>query len=54
MLLYFSIQSLTQNKDLQLLFTYSWGTYGEPPSRSSFALQALLHAHYENGTIKDT
>ncbi|XP_046452890.1 all-trans-retinol 13,14-reductase-like isoform X2 [Daphnia pulex] len=43
------IESLTKNKDLQLLFAYSWGTYGEPPNRSSFALQALLHAHYEDG-----
>lgn len=43
------IESLTKNKDLQLLFAYSWGTYGEPPNRSSFALQAILHDHYENG-----
>ena len=34
---------------MQLLFTYSWGTYATPPSQSSFALQALLHGHYEQG-----
>nr|CAH0101005.1 unnamed protein product [Daphnia galeata] len=43
------IESLTKNKDLQLLLTYSWGTYGEPPYRTSFAMQALIHFHYEEG-----
>nr|CAH0101002.1 unnamed protein product [Daphnia galeata] len=43
------IESLTKNKDLQLLFAYSWGTYGLPPNQTSFALQAISHSHYEEG-----
>jgi hypothetical protein len=42
-------QSLTSNKDLQLLFAYCWKTYGEPPYRTSFAMQAVIHFHYEEG-----
>nr|CAH0101000.1 unnamed protein product [Daphnia galeata] len=34
-------------EDLQLLLAYSWGTYGTLPSRTSFAMQALIHYHYE-------
>jgi len=43
------VESLTDNADLRLLFSYSWGTYGTQPSRSGFPMQALLHSHYENG-----
>lgn len=32
-----------------MLFTYSFGTYAVEPERASFAIQALLHSHYEMG-----
>lgn len=33
------IQDLTQNKDLQTIFTYCWGDYGCSPKESHFIMQ---------------
>jgi len=43
------VNSLTQNKDLRTVFTYCWGDYGTPPSKSNFAMQALLNRHFSAG-----
>jgi len=40
---------VTDNQDLRLILCYIWGDYGTPPSRSSFALHALLISHFEYG-----
>ena len=36
------IQELTQNKDLQTIFTYCWGDYGCSPKESHFIMQVSL------------
>ncbi|MCC6874838.1 MAG: NAD(P)/FAD-dependent oxidoreductase [Sandaracinaceae bacterium] len=43
------IAELTQNDKLRALFTAQWGYYGSPPSRSSFAIQALVVKHFLHG-----
>jgi all-trans-retinol 13,14-reductase len=40
-----SLKSLTKNKDLQFLLSYSTGGFGLPPSQVSFSMMALLHVH---------
>ncbi|XP_023348959.1 putative all-trans-retinol 13,14-reductase isoform X2 [Eurytemora carolleeae] len=40
------VNELTTNKDLQTIFTYCWGDYGTPPSRSNFNMQAMLNRHF--------
>jgi all-trans-retinol 13,14-reductase len=40
------IGRLTQNPRLAALLTAQWGYYGSPPSRSSFAMQALVAKHF--------
>ncbi|KAG9414988.1 hypothetical protein AC1031_008410 [Aphanomyces cochlioides] len=41
--------SITSNKELIGILTYSWGNYGEPPTRGAFYLNASLFNHYQNG-----
>ncbi|CAK4086745.1 unnamed protein product [Aphanomyces euteiches] len=43
------ISSITSNKGLLGILTYSWGNYGEPPTRGAFYLNASLFNHYQNG-----
>ena len=40
---------LTTNPRLRTLFAAQWGYYGSPPSRSSFAIQALVVKHFLHG-----
>jgi len=40
------IKDLTDNKDLQTIFTYCWADLGTPPTDSSFLTQAALMAHF--------
>ncbi len=40
------IAELTDNPRLQTVFAAQWGYYGSPPSRSSFAIQALVVKHF--------
>lgn len=40
------IKGLTDNKDLQSVFCYSWGDFGTSPQDSHFAMQALLCNHF--------
>lgn len=40
---------LTSNPRLRTLLTSQWGYYGSPPSRSSFAIQALVTRHFIHG-----
>jgi len=40
------VDRLTANKELRTIFTYCWGDYGTPPSRSNFSMQALLNRHF--------
>ena len=40
------MEELTDNKDLQTIFTYCWGDLGTPPTDSSFLTQALLMTHF--------
>lgn len=43
------VTQLTENKDLQAVFTYIFGTYGNIPKDGSFAMHSLLVNHYLNG-----
>ncbi len=43
------VQGLTDNPRLQAIFTAQWGYYGSVPSRSSFAIQALVVKHFWHG-----
>ena len=43
------LSSLTSNKKLIAVLTGQYGDYGLPPSRSSFAMHAMLVRHYFNG-----
>jgi len=43
------VRRLTDDKRLQALFVAQWGYYGSPPSRSSFAIQALVVKHFFYG-----
>lgn len=40
---------LTKNERLRTMLTSQWAYYGSPPSRSSFAVQALVAKHYFYG-----
>lgn len=44
-----ALDSLTDNPQLRSLFVAQWGYYGSPPSRSSFAMQALVTKHFMHG-----
>jgi all-trans-retinol 13,14-reductase len=41
-----AVAKLTDDPKLRALFTAQWGYYGSPPSRSSFAIQALVVKHF--------
>ena len=43
------VEGLTDNPKLRALFVAQWGYYGSPPSRSSFAIQALVVKHFSHG-----
>ncbi len=43
------IDSLTNNQELKAVLCANWGDYGLEPSRSSFAMHAMLKKHYLNG-----
>ena len=43
------IQRLTRDEKLRSVFAAQWGYYGSPPSRSSFAIQALVVKHFLHG-----
>ena len=43
------IESLTQDPRLRTLMAAQWGYYGSVPSRSSFAIQALVVRHFMHG-----
>ncbi len=43
------VDGLTQDEKLRTIFTAQWGYYGSPPSRSSFAIQALVVKHFFHG-----
>ncbi len=43
------VAGLTQDPRLRAVFTAQWGYYGSPPSRSSFAIQALVVKHFLYG-----
>lgn len=43
------LRNLTQNKKLIAVLTGQWGDYGLPPSRSSFAMHAMVAKHYLEG-----
>ena len=43
------IEDLTDDPRLQAVFAAQWGYYGSPPSRSSFAIQALVVKHFMHG-----
>ena len=43
------IESLTDNVQLRAVFAAQWGYYGSTPSRSSFAIQALVVKHFQWG-----
>ena len=43
------VEGLTQNERLRSIFCAQWGYYGSPPSRSSFAIQALVVKHFSWG-----
>ena len=40
------IEELTDDPKLRAVFAAQWGYYGAPPSRSSFAIQALVVKHF--------
>ena len=40
------VEELTTNEQLRTVFCAQWGYYGSPPSRSSFAMQALVVKHF--------
>jgi all-trans-retinol 13,14-reductase len=43
------VADLTDDPKLRALFTAQWGYYGSTPSRSSFAIQALVIKHFMHG-----
>ncbi len=43
------VAELTDDPKLRALFTAQWGYYGSVPSRSSFAIQALVVKHFLHG-----
>ncbi|MGF1469202.1 MAG: phytoene desaturase family protein [Sandaracinaceae bacterium] len=43
------VEELTDDPRLRALFTAQWGYYGSTPSRSSFAIQALVVRHFAYG-----
>lgn len=43
------VAGLTSDPKLRALFTAQWGYYGSTPSRSSFAMQALVVKHFLHG-----
>lgn len=43
------LDELTDNERLKAVLCGMWGYYGSPPSRSSFAIHALVTKHYLNG-----
>jgi all-trans-retinol 13,14-reductase len=43
------VNELTENERLRSIFCAQWGYYGSPPSRSSFAIQALVVKHFSWG-----
>lgn len=43
------LASLTDNPRLRTVLSARWGYYGSPPSRSSFAIQALVDKHFQHG-----
>jgi all-trans-retinol 13,14-reductase len=43
------VNDLTDNPKLRALMVAQWGYYGSPPSRSSFAIQALVVKHFSHG-----
>lgn len=43
------VEELTEDPRLRSVFTAQWGYYGSPPSRSSFAIQALVVKHFLHG-----
>ena len=45
------IQELTDNKDLQTVFTYCWGDYGSPPKETHIMMQSMINRHYMNGAF---
>jgi len=44
-----AVAELTTNPRLKAIFTAQWGYYGSVPSRSSFAMQALVVKHFFHG-----
>jgi all-trans-retinol 13,14-reductase len=44
-----AIAEFTQDPKLQALLTAQWGYYGSPPSRSAFAMHALVVRHFLHG-----
>lgn len=43
------IDGLTDDPRLRCVFSAQWGYYGSPPSRASFAIQALVVKHFMHG-----
>lgn len=43
------LDELTDDERLRAIFVSQWGYYGSPPSRSSFAIQALVVKHFQWG-----
>ena len=43
------VRDLTDDPRLRAIFTAQWGYYGSVPSRSSFAIQALVVKHFQHG-----
>jgi all-trans-retinol 13,14-reductase len=43
------LAALTPDPRLRAVFASQWGYYGSPPSRSSFAIQALVVKHFQHG-----
>ena len=43
------LDELTDDPRLRAVFAAQWGYYGSPPSRSSFAMQALVVKHFLHG-----
>ncbi|MEC7518703.1 MAG: NAD(P)/FAD-dependent oxidoreductase [Myxococcota bacterium] len=43
------IEGLTEDPRLRAVFAAQWGYYGSTPSRSSFAIQALVVKHFMHG-----
>ena len=41
-----AMKSLTNNKDLQTIFTYSWGDYGAPPHTGNLIMMGCLANHF--------